>query len=129
MKHEEADLQTACVSWFRTQYPNYYMLLISSLNGAHLQGNATQRAIKWNRLKQQGAVSGVADLQLLVAKQRGVTFVYPDYYHGCFFELKTTKGKQSPAQAEFQKQVVAQGYEYVIIKDIESFIKKVKEYM
>ena len=127
--HQESNLQQACVRFFRTQFPQYSKLLIAIPNHAVLSGDAIQRARQWKRLEAEGAVTGAADLMLIKPKidvhQLGIDIES----HGCLFELKTSKGKQSPQQKEFQKQVEAQGYEYVIIKDIESFIKKVKEYI
>lgn len=127
-KHTESNLQQACVRYFRTQYPQYSKLLIAIPNHAVLSGDASQRARQWKRLEAEGAVTGAADLMLILPKRNHLLMVEA-MMCGCFFELKTATGKQSPAQREFQQQVEAQGYEYVIIKDIESFIQKVKEYI
>jgi len=136
MKHEESSLQIACVTWWRRQYPQYSYLLFSSLNGTHLSGTAAQRAIKWNRLAREGAVSGVADITLLMVRRRPAedpklnsTFSRDWHYHGLQIEMKSAKGKQSPEQKKFQKQVEAQGYEYFLCRDLESFIAKIKEYV
>lgn len=137
MKHQESNLQKACVRWWKMQHPQYSKLLIAIPNHAVLSGDASQRARQWKRLEAEGAVTGAADLMLIKARTIAVfdrltadtILGTTTHYHGCFFELKTSTGKQSPQQKEFQKQVEAQGYEYVIIKDIESFIKKVKEYI
>lgn len=135
MQHTESNLQIACVNWFRLQYKEYSKLLIAIPNHAVLSGNAIQRARQWKRLEAEGAVTGAADLllfkpltKLLPATAAHSILVNTTIYHGCFFELKSATGKQSKEQKEFQKQVEAQYYEYVIIRDIESFIKKVKEY-
>lgn len=135
--HTESNLQQACVRWWKMQYPQYSKLLIAIPNHAVLSGDASQRARQWKRLEAEGAVTGAADLVLLRQRTIAIFDRLTDdtimgetiHYFACFFELKTSKGKQSPQQAEFQKQVGAQGYEYVIIKDIESFIKKVGEYI
>ena len=107
-KHTESALQQACVRYFRTQFPQYSKLLIAIPNHAVLRGDAVQRARQWKRLEAEGAVTGAADLMLFRSRE----FVRPGYLyvslsHGCFFELKTSTGKQSPAQREFQKQVEA----------------------
>lgn len=136
-KHLESNLQQACVRYFRTQYPQYSKLLIAIPNHAVLSGDASQRARQWKRLEAEGAVTGAADMMLIKANTDVImSKAIPEMVigarantYGCFFELKTSTGKQSPAQREFQQQVEAQGYEYVIIKDIESFIEKVKEYI
>ena len=50
MKHEESDLQKACVRWFRYQHPN--IKIIASLNGIKLSGKTKLERIKqWNHLK------------------------------------------------------------------------------
>jgi len=128
MRHEESSLQIACVTWFRIQFPQYRYLLFSSLNGTHLSGTAAQRAIKWNRLAREGAVSGVADLFLAMSKRDYIRMLEAMYL-GLFIEMKSAKGKQSAEQKEFQKQVEAQGYEYFLCRDLESFIAKIKEYV
>lgn len=128
IKHKESALQQAVVRWFRLQYPQYSKLLIAIPNHAVLSGDASQRARQWKRLEAEGAVTGASDLVLFMPKRNHLKMVEAMMF-ACFFELKTSTGKQSPQQAEFQKQVEAQGYEYVIIKDIESFIRKVREYI
>jgi len=136
MRHEESSLQIACVTWFRIQFPQYRYLLFSSLNGTHLSGTAKQRAIKWNRLAREGAVKGVADLflayhRLDVYAEHGPSGVLLNskMIFGLFIEMKSAKGKQSAEQKEFQKAVEAQGYEYFLCRDLESFIAKIKEYV
>jgi len=43
--------------------------------------------------------------------------------------MKTEKGKQSPAQIEFQKRVEAQGYKYVVCRSLDEFMMVINEYL
>lgn len=52
--------QTAFVRWFRTAHPD--TLIFAIPNGAHLAGNAGQRAAKMGMMKASGLVAGVPDL-------------------------------------------------------------------
>jgi hypothetical protein len=54
--------QTAFVQWFRLQFPG--VLIFSIPNGAHLAGTIAQRAAQVARLKAEGMVSGVPDLEI-----------------------------------------------------------------
>lgn len=117
-KHDESDLQQVCVKWFRLQYQN--IMIISSLNGAMLSGTPIQRAIKWKRLEREGAVSGVADLQVIC---RNLT------KNGLFIEMKTEKGKQSDNQKAFQKYCEKYSYQYSICRSLDEFVKVVTDYL
>ena len=69
-------------------------------------------------LKAQGVMAGVSDLILLLPNQR----VY-------FIELKNPngKGRQSPAQREFENQVISMGHDYLLWdhwEQVEQFIKE-----
>ena len=44
-----------------------------------------------------------------------------------FIELKRPKGKQSPEQVVFQKEMVSRGFNYVVVRSLED-IEKVIEY-
>ena len=120
MRHEESKLQAACVRWFRMQYPKYRKLLFSSLNGVVLKGTREQRARTWNRLKEEGAVTGVADLFLSVPSGD---------LSGLYIEMKTTRGKQSAAQKEFEAAVLEAGYGYAMPRDFEEFSNIVQNYL
>ena len=116
----EGKLQSACVRWFRFQYPKLKMLLVSSVNGAHLQGTPEQRAKSWKRLESEGAVSGVSDLFLFVARGE---------WHGLCIEMKVEGNNQSPRQKKWEALVTAQGYRYEVVRTFEQFEKLVNEYL
>ena len=119
-KQREGKLQAACVRWFRFQFPKFKMLLVSSVNGAMLQGTPEQRAKQWKRLENEGAVPGVSDLFLFVARGS---------WHGLCIEMKIEGNTQSPKQREFEGLVTAQNYRYEVCKTFDEFEKIVLDYL
>lgn len=112
MKSLEHDLQVACVQWFRMQYPRLMIFAVP---------NGGERNIKTaSRLKNEGVLSGVADLCILVPN---------DKFHGLFIEMKYGKNKQSQSQIDFQKYAESHGYAYCLCYDFESFICIVNSYL
>lgn len=111
---KEHDLQVGCVKWFRLQYKKYGILLFSIPNG----GLRTKRNAA--SLKAEGATSGVSDLFLSIPNKT---------YCGFYIEMKVGYNKQTESQKEFQHHVTAQGYKYAVIKDFDSFVKAVNDYL
>ena len=114
MRHDESNLQIACVRWFRLQYPSIAPLLFSVPNGG--RRDAVTGAI----IKAEGAVAGVSDLLLLLPSKN---------YHGLCIEMKTKTGKQSDAQKVWQKAVEEAGYKYVVVRDRGNFVFEVDLYL
>ena len=113
----EGRIQAECFAWFWNTYPQYRKLLFHVPNeNDRADSNIIQGAIR----KSLGVVSGVADLLLLVPSGR---------YHGLCIEMKDEKGRQKPAQAEWQAIVEAQGYKYIICRSLEQFKIIIKEYL
>lgn len=129
MRQEEHNIQVACVRWFNLQYPQYRGLLFAIPNG----GN--RNLVTAAKLKAEGVTPGVADLLLLVPKQRQILYAcvgYPlieESISGLAIEMKTKRGCQSPAQKEWQKKVEDAGYRYVIVRSVEQFIKEINDYL
>ena len=124
MREEEHNIQAACVRWFNLQWPEYRGLLFAVPNGG-----ARSKAIA-GKLKAEGVVPGVADLILLVPQwfttwrgQKGCL------YAGLCIEMKTTKGRQSHDQKEWEDKVTGQGYEYKVIRSLDEFIEVVDSYL
>lgn len=111
---EEHRIQVACVNRFRIEYPAYNGLLNAVPNGGW-----RNKAVA-AKLKAEGVVAGVADLELNIARGG---------YHGLKIEMKTEKGKQSPAQKDWQRLIEAQGYRYVICRSLEDFITAIDDYL
>lgn len=113
----EGRIQAECFAWFWNEYPQYRKLLFHIPNeNDRSDSNIIQGAIR----KSLGVVSGVSDLILML--QRGG-------YGALCIEMKDEKGKQKPMQAEWQTLVEAQGYRYVICRNLEQFKIIIKEYL
>lgn len=114
MRQEEHNIQVACVRWFNLQYPQYRGLLFSVPNGG------ARNLVTAAKLKAEGVVAGVADLLLLVPKQ---------WAFALCIEMKTTKGRQSPEQKEWQAKVEGEGYRYAVCRSIEEFMDTINDYL
>ena len=112
--HVEHTLQKNCVMWFRLQYPKLRSLLFAVPNGG--ARSVTTGAI----LKAEGVLAGVADLLLLVPSRE---------YHGLCIEMKTAKGRQSPFQKQWQKDIEAQGYKYIVCRSFADFVEQINGYL
>lgn len=64
--------------------------------------------------KSLGMISGVSDMILI--RNNEVIFV----------EVKTETGKQSENQIKFQKKVELLGFRYIVVRNIEDFIEKIR---
>lgn len=118
----ESQLQTACVRWFRIQYPMYGKLLFTVPNGTRLAGTTMQRARAWKRLELEGAVSGASDLVLAIAT--------PDC-PGLFIEMKMPKGNQTMKQEAFQRSVEenSNGYKYILARSFDDFQTAIENHL
>ena len=105
--HAESDLQIACVTWCRIQYPG--SLLLSFANGAQLAGSAKQRKMRMGFLKKEGLHVGASDLVLIL----------PDRV--IFLECKQPGRYQSAPQKGFQQDVECMGYAYYVFRTLEEF--------
>ena len=115
LEHAE---QVALVHWFRWQYPQY--LMFANENGAHLAGDAKQRAGKMARMKQAGHVNGVADL-FLMHPSKG--------FNGLFIEMKSPKGLLSDAQAHFLAKACSEGYAAEYCRGFDEAKKVIESYL
>jgi hypothetical protein len=110
--YDESRMQRACIRWFRAQYPGYILFAIP--NGGK------RGEVEGGILKGEGVLAGVADLFLSMPSGR---------YSGLYIEIKTPKGRHSPAQKDFEKRVVMSGYAYVICRSVEEFIETIEKYL
>lgn len=114
MKDEEHRLQSACVRWFRYQYPTLAHSLFAVPNGGR------RDAATGARLKDEGVLAGVSDLVLLQLRgESGALLI----------EMKTKGGYQAPSQKEWQKKVEADGYKYVVCRSLEEFMDAINNYL
>ena len=108
----ESELQKQCVKWFRIKYPDY--ILFSIPNGG------SRNAIEAKRLKAEGVLAGVADLQLLFGNGS---------YNALFIEMKVGKNKQSANQIAFQEYCDNNNYKYIVCYSFEEFENIVTDYL
>lgn len=110
----ESDLQARCIAWFDKKYPGCQQLLFAIPNGGH-RSKATAGI-----LKAEGVRRGVADLFLAIPIMGT---------HGVFIEMKFKKGKQSPEQIQFQTQVEAMGFKYIVTRSEDDFKTAITTYL
>lgn len=107
MKYEEHNLQVEIVRFLKKN--NFFYFAIP--NGG--QRNPLQGRI----LKSEGVIAGVADLIVFSKIKKNTLY---------FFELKTSTGKQSNAQYNFQKTIEQYGFFYKIIKNLDELKTELK---
>lgn len=111
---EEHRIQCACVNWFRLQYPTHASALFAVPNGGR------RDRVSGAKLKAEGVLPGVSDLILLIARGG---------YHALLIEMKTEKGKQSPAQRDWQREMESRGYRYIVCHSFDEFMEEVNDYL
>lgn len=110
----EHQLQSRCVRWFRLQHPAMRHNLFAVPNGGYRTKTTA------SLLKEEGQLSGVADLILL--KRKGSC-------GALLLEAKTGKGRQSDNQRLWQEMIERDGYEYRVFRSLEEFISIINEYL
>ncbi len=111
---QEANLQAACVRWFRYQFPTLSKVLI------HVPNGGSRNAREALNLKIQGVMPGCADL-LLLAPRNGF---------GCLaIEIKAGKNGQSELQKDWQKCFEKMGNKYVLCRNIDDFMEETTAYL
>lgn len=113
-RYAESDLQTACVRWFRLQYPSLALCLFAVPNGG--SRNLREAA----RMKGEGVTAGVADLILLVPRGG---------YASLCIEMKSAAGRQRPEQKAWQQAVEKAGNRYVVCRSFDEFRAVVDDYL
>ena len=122
-KHEEEELQMACVEWFRYQYPN--IIIHHSPNGGKRATKTNKNGVKYcpegSKFKKMGTVAGFPDLQILKSNH---------FYNGLFIEMKEPNGKGviSDSQDEMILKLNLSGYLAVVCDSFEEFQMIVNEY-
>jgi len=121
-KQTEHNLQSACIKWFRLQYPSE--TLHSIPNGTKMSPVTG----KWYNT--EGRMAGVADCFLAAPSQEIDLYnCKQKIIHGAYIEFKSEKGKQTDTQREFEKRVTYKGYKYWVIRDFEDFRNKINKYL
>jgi hypothetical protein len=105
--HSEAYIQQQIFMWFNNNYCCKHHTPRCIIFSVPNEGQ--------QRLSATGVLGGVSDLIL-------VTFA------GVFFvEVKTHKGTQSPKQKDFEHRVTMLGYEYILVRNFETFKQWIEE--
>lgn len=110
----ERQIQIRCVSWFRQRYPDASKVFFSVPNGG------ARNAWTAKNLKDEGALSGVADLILLVPRHG---------YASLCIEMKKAGGRQSDTQKDFEAAVRTYKNKYVVCYSLEEFQEVITEYL
>jgi len=109
MKNEESQLQSACVEWFRYQYPEPKHLIFAMPNGG--KRNKITAAI----MKREGVRAGVPDL-CIIAKSK----IF-------FIEMKTPKGTLTLSQKEVFPMIKSNFVLIFVCRTFTEFQQTVKE--
>lgn len=110
-KQSEHDIQSACVNWFRYQYPKYLIYAIP--NGGE------RNAIVAAKLKKEGVLAGVPDLHIPIARKG---------FHGLYIEMKAGKNKPTDNQLTIMDKLRNEGYKCEVCYNLDDFIKTVTSY-
>lgn len=111
--HEE-EMQMRIVRLMGEIYPQYADLLVHNANEFH--GTMRQGA----RRKRLGVRKGFPDFSF---------FLPSKYYHGLHIELKYGRNGQSQEQKDYQKRLESVGYQYVVCRSEEDFIRGMSQYV
>lgn len=118
-RSKEHELQKACMTWFRLQYPHLKRLLFAIPNGGW------RGAEEAKRFKAEGVVAGVSDLFLAVP----IWVCVDECVSGLFIELKVKPNKPTQEQLDFMKDAENVGYKTAVIYCVDDFITLIKEYL
>lgn len=110
----ERQIQIQCVSWFRMRYPEASDVFFSVPNGG------ARNAWTAKNLRDEGALSGVADLILLLPRHG---------YASLCIEMKKPGGKLSEAQKRFRKAAESFKSKYVVCYSFEEFKAIVEDFL
>lgn len=110
----ESQIQKQCVRWFRARYPDVEQLFFAVPNGG------VRNAWTARIMKEEGVRAGVSDLILLIPKGG---------FASLLIELKTSVGRQSESQKEFERMARKMRNKYVLCRSLDEFKKEVIEYL
>lgn len=111
MKDHEHQLQVACIKAYRLKYPCKRIFAIPNGGQRHVVVAA--------KLKAEGVVAGVPDL--FIPEPAG-------QYHGLFIEMKSTKGRTTPAQEDWLAYLAGNGYAVAVCRSLDEFLGALAKY-
>lgn len=122
--------QVRFVNWFKIQHRKYAKAIFSNPNGADISGHSTKglsiatvKAIKMNKMKDEGFKPGVSDVQLTVSKGG---------YHGLWIEMKRANGTIKDVKPEQMDHILLMrelGHKAEWAAGADEAIQITKEYM
>lgn len=118
MNHPESKLQQQCAACFRAEHREYASLLTHPIN----EGGAYTR-VSGAIHKAEGTVAGVPDFLLFLPAE------YNHLYFGLGIELKTSTGRQTQQQKDFQLMFQAAGFMYLVVRSLDEFRLHVNDWM
>ena len=110
----ERQIQIQCVGWFRQRYPEASRVFFSVPNGG------ARNAWTAKNLKDEGALSGVADLILLLPRHG---------YAALCIEMKKIGARQSDSQKVFEQACKEYKVKYVVCYTLEEFQAVIEDYL
>ncbi|TXG78056.1 VRR-NUC domain-containing protein [Candidatus Dojkabacteria bacterium] len=119
----EQQIQNAVMDWIRLQKFNFYLIKkrLSLIDYAwHTPNGGSRNIIEAKRLKDAGVLSGVPDITIAVPSRQ---------FHAFYMELKSSKGKLSPAQIKFAHNMKSVGNYYCVAYSVNEAIEFIKAYM
>lgn len=111
--HEE-NMHMRIVRLMAETFPEYSPMLVHNAN--EFKGTVSQGA----KRKALGVRKGFPDFSF---------YIPTPYYHGLHIELKYGKNKQSEEQKYYEQMLTKYGYQYVVCKSEEEFIKGINQYI
>jgi len=116
----EYEIQKAFVTWCRSHPDERPRLIYAIPNESRRTWSHAQKR------RSEGMISGVADLHLPVPVCDEYGY---NYEPGLFIEVKTPRGKLTPAQKAFKFSCDEYGYPYHVIRSVDDGIKLITNYL
>lgn len=95
----------------------------ATANGAFLQGDARQRAIRGKRMKEHGVKNGLPDVLIF----NGVLSTLLQSWVGMAIELKVGKNKPTPAQLKWHEDLRACGWRVDVCRTVDEVLAVLRE--
>ena len=117
MKHIEDAAQAALMQWAHMR--KYKDGKLSQWI-THVPNGGKRDVREAARLKAQGAMAGFPDLFLFIARGQ---------WHGLMIEMKSPKGRLSPAQTQVLPRIEGEGYRVEVCYSVQAAIDVISDYL
>lgn len=112
----ESQIQQSCINWFKLQYRTLWEQGVLF----HIANEGIRLAGMGSRAKREGIVKGVADLCLAMPRHG---------YGALYIEMKTSRGRQTPEQIAWGRNISNHGNKYVICRSLDEFRVTINRYL